>query len=160
MGENRMITPASSLPWETLYSHTIMPPQILQNSGGICLVGTLLIHPMFSRSTHSRWRQTSLPSLYLPLTLGNQCSIVCSNSLSNHYPGTSLVVQWLRIRLPMKGTRVGALVRGDPTCHGATKPVCHNYWACTPRARAPQQEKPTQWEGRALQGRVAPAHRS
>ena len=41
--------------------------------------------------------------------------------------GTSLVVQWLRIRLPMQGTWVRALVREDPTCHGATKPVCHNY---------------------------------
>ena len=41
--------------------------------------------------------------------------------------GTSLVVQWLRIRLPMQGTQVRALVREDPTCRGATKPVCHNY---------------------------------
>ena len=23
-----------------------------------------------------------------------------------------------------------SLVRKDPTCHGATKPVRHNYWAC------------------------------
>ena len=43
---------------------------------------------------------------------------------------TSLVVQWLRIRLPMQGTRVRALVREDPTCRGATKPVRRNYWAC------------------------------
>ena len=82
----------------------------------------------------------------------------------------------------MQGTQVQSLVQEDPTCHGATKPVCHNYWAwaleptsrnyqahtpqllksthpraCvpqllslhastteahTPRARAPQQEKP------------------
>ena len=41
--------------------------------------------------------------------------------------GTSLVVQWLRIRLPMQGTRVRALVQEDPTCHGAAKPVHHNY---------------------------------
>ena len=41
--------------------------------------------------------------------------------------GTSLVVQWLRIRLPTQGTRVRALVREDPTCCGATKPVRHNY---------------------------------
>ncbi|KAJ8778147.1 hypothetical protein J1605_013863 [Eschrichtius robustus] len=38
-----------------------------------------------------------------------------------------LVAQWLRIHLPMQGTRVRALVREDPTCRGATKPVCHNY---------------------------------
>ena len=30
----------------------------------------------------------------------------------------------------MQGTRVRALVREDPTCHRATKPMCHNYWAC------------------------------
>ena len=35
----------------------------------------------------------------------------------------SLVVQWLRICLPMQGTRVRALVWEDPTCHGATRPV-------------------------------------
>ena len=39
----------------------------------------------------------------------------------------SLVVQWLRIRLPMQGTQVRALVWEDPTCRGAAKPVCHNY---------------------------------
>ncbi|KAJ8783985.1 hypothetical protein J1605_009028 [Eschrichtius robustus] len=39
----------------------------------------------------------------------------------------SLVAQWLRIRLPMQGTRVQALVREDSTCCGATKPVYHNY---------------------------------
>ena len=43
---------------------------------------------------------------------------------------TSLVAQWLRICLLMQGTWVRALVREDPTCHGATKPMCHNYWAC------------------------------
>ena len=41
--------------------------------------------------------------------------------------GASLVAQWLRIRLPMQGTRIRALVWEDPTCHGATKPVRHNY---------------------------------
>ena len=41
--------------------------------------------------------------------------------------GTYPVAQWLSIYLPMQGTRVRALVREDPTCHGATKPVRHNY---------------------------------
>ena len=41
--------------------------------------------------------------------------------------GTFLVAQWLRIRLPVQGTRVRAMVREDPTCRGAAKPVCHNY---------------------------------
>ena len=39
----------------------------------------------------------------------------------------SLVAQWLRIHLPMQGTWVQSLVREDPTCHRATKPLCHNY---------------------------------
>ena len=39
----------------------------------------------------------------------------------------SLVAQWLRICLPMQGTRVRALVWEDPTCHGAAGPVGHNY---------------------------------
>ncbi|KAJ8793824.1 hypothetical protein J1605_019245 [Eschrichtius robustus] len=44
--------------------------------------------------------------------------------------GTSLVAQWLRIRLPVQGTRVRALVREDRTCRRAAKPVRHNYRAC------------------------------
>ncbi|KAJ8784724.1 hypothetical protein J1605_008075 [Eschrichtius robustus] len=39
----------------------------------------------------------------------------------------SLVAQWLRILLPIQGTRVQALVREDTTCRGATKPMRHNY---------------------------------
>ena len=46
------------------------------------------------------------------------------------FPRTSLVAQWLGIHLSMQGTRVRALAREDPTCRVATKPVCHNYWAC------------------------------
>ena len=41
--------------------------------------------------------------------------------------GASLVAQWLRICLPMQGTRVQALVWEDPTCRRATRPVSHNY---------------------------------
>ena len=39
----------------------------------------------------------------------------------------SLVVQWLRIRLPVQGTRGRALVQEDPTCRGVAKPVSYNY---------------------------------
>ena len=41
--------------------------------------------------------------------------------------GTSLVAQWLKIRLLMQGTWVRALAREDPTCRGAIKPMCHSY---------------------------------
>ena len=56
----------------------------------------------------------------------NFTSRVCLQGLRYR---ASLVAQWLRIRLPMQGTRFRALVRENPTCRGATKPVCHNYWA-------------------------------
>ena len=48
-------------------------------------------------------------------------------SYSIKITGTSLVVQLLRVCLSMQGTRFRALVREDPTYHGATKPVHHNY---------------------------------
>ena len=65
-----------------------------------------------------------------------------NDSFQNTMAWASLVVQWLRICLPMQGTRVRALVWEDPTCHGATRPVSHNYWACASGACAPQQESP------------------
>ena len=77
----------------------------------------------------------------------------------------------------MQVIQVWSLVWEDPTCRKATKPMRHNYWACAlephepqllslhaattearmPRAHAPQQEKPPQWEARAPQQRVNPA---
>ena len=63
--------------------------------------------------------------------------------------GTSLVAQWLRIHLPW----VWSLVWEDPTCHEATKPMHHNYWACALElmshnywARVPQLLKPAHLE--------------
>ena len=73
--------------------------------------------------------------------------------------------------VPMQETQVRSLVWEDPTCHRATKPMHHNYWACTlepedhnywahmpqlppcmrSRAWAPQQEKPAQREALASQ---------
>ena len=48
-------------------------------------------------------------------------------SITHEHHRTSLVVQWLRIRLPMQGTWVRSLIRGYPTCYEATsKPMSHN----------------------------------
>ena len=44
-------------------------------------------------------------------------------------PRTSLVVQWLRIHLPVQGTQIRYLVWEDPTC-GTAKPVHHSCRAC------------------------------
>ena len=49
------------------------------------------------------------------------------SNISKKRKRASLVVQWLRIRLPMQGTRVRALAWEDSTCRGATGPVSHNY---------------------------------
>ena len=81
---------------------------------------------------------------------------ICINAIM----GAFLVEQWLGTRLPMQGTRVRALVWEDPTCHRATKPVRHNYWAWASGACAPQRERPRQWEARAPRWRVAPARRN
>ena len=69
-----------------------------------------------------------------------------------HRFGTSLVVQWLRIRLPMQGTQVWAPVREDPTCRRATK------------SRAPQLLKPARLEpvlhNKRSHHNEKPAHRN
>ena len=49
------------------------------------------------------------------------------SDLKTHIQGASPVAQWLRICLPMQGTRVQALVWEDPTCRRATEPMSHNY---------------------------------
>ncbi|XP_059854458.1 hepatocyte nuclear factor 1-beta isoform X3 [Delphinus delphis] len=60
-------------------------------------------------------------------TLTNMSSSKQLNLWKEVDSGTFLMAQWLRIRLPMQGTQVWALVPEDPTCCGATKPVHHNY---------------------------------
>ena len=40
---------------------------------------------------------------------------------------TSLVLQWLRIHLPMLRICTPSLVQEGSTCGGAAKLVCHNY---------------------------------
>ena len=77
---------------------------------------------------------------------------------------TSLVVQWIRIHLPVQRMQVQSLVQKNSTCCGTTKPVCASYCCLRPRAHeqqllspcaaateahaptacAPQQEKPPQ----------------
>ena len=43
--------------------------------------------------------------------------------------GISLVVQWLRICLPVPGTLVSPLLWEDCTYHRAAKPMHHGYWS-------------------------------
>ena len=49
------------------------------------------------------------------------------NRFLKSFLGISLVVQWLRIHLPMQGTRVQSLVWEDSACCKAAKPEPCNY---------------------------------
>ena len=58
--------------------------------------------------------QTSLP--YFSILLS-----------SENGSGSSLLVHWLGIHLPTRGTQDGSLVQEDRSYHRAPKPVCHSY---------------------------------
>ena len=58
--------------------------------------------------------------------------------------GTSLLVQWMRSCLLMKGTWVLSVVWEDPTCHRVTRPIHHNYRPCGHYGPCPQKERPPQ----------------
>ena len=53
--------------------------------------------------------------------------IIMINGSIKEEDRASLVAQWLGVCLLMRGTRVRALVWGDPTCRGAAGPVGHDY---------------------------------
>ena len=53
--------------------------------------------------------------------------MICA--LNKVWGRTALVVQQLRIYLPMQGTQVQSLIWEESTHCGATKPIHHNYWA-------------------------------
>ena len=65
------------------------------------------------------------------MTVGKSLNISGILFLQKCHNQTSLVVQWLRICLPMQQTWVWSLVWEDSTYHGTTQPVCYNYWAYT-----------------------------
>ena len=61
----------------------------------------------------------------------------------------SHLTQGQRFCLPLQQTQVQSLIQEDPTCHGATKPMCLNYWACAlelqllnPHAATPETHAP------------------
>ena len=104
----------------------------MAGSSGLCVQPIKCLCPM-PLTTPLSWLS---PLTYPRTSTLSPAFIIRSMStywaLSRTRLGSSLVAQWLRIRLPMQGTQVWSLVREDPTCHGATKPMHHNYWACAP----------------------------
>ena len=93
---------------------------------------TWLSHPIAIEQCISNQRMPCLFPISSPTVATLEKHFFLSISANHKYNirGTSLVAQWLRICLPMQGTRVQALVREDPTCCRETKPMHHNYWAC------------------------------
>ena len=115
------------------------------------------------RLSRGSWNMALLPSLPT-----NQKTVTYPAALTPNFaikttPRTSLVVQCIRISLPMQGTHLWSLVQEDSICHRATNPVCHSSSlssrvhklqllslcastteACVPRAYALQKGKPPQ----------------
>ena len=114
-----------------MYSHSLLLQRgigITLQKGNISSCGNI----------SPRWcYQTELGSLVLTRGCSEEKYSICCRAKQGEWAAhaqkirtwTSLVVQWLRIGLPMQGTQVSA--QEYPTCHGATRPVRHNYWACT-----------------------------
>ena len=90
-------------------------------------------HQNYKTKRHDEYTLLSHLPAHTAFSL-SRASIFFTTPLTKRKPGakstrlgTSLVGQWLRICLPMQGTPVRALVQEDPTCHGATQPLRHNY---------------------------------
>ena len=73
----------------------------------------------------------SLRKVTLPFQPSLSSSVTWPYVLKKALCGTSLVVQWLRIHLPMHGTWLWSLVREDSTWRGATKPMSTTSQPCT-----------------------------
>ena len=65
-------------------------------------------------------------SLFQAVTPGLIHSVEIRNKDDEDFPGGAVV----KNPPANVGDTVLSLVREDPTCHRATKPVCHNYGAC------------------------------
>ena len=88
-----------------------------------------ILHSVHLYILYSPRKYKKIVNEYVILKLTEETNGI-KNVQSKQKQGASLVAQWLRICLPMQGTWAQALVWEDPTCHRATKPMRHNYWAC------------------------------
>ena len=136
--ENCMEVPLKTKNRTTIWSSNPTPGHISRKQ---TLIQKYTCTPMFIAAlftTAKTWKQPKVP---------------INRWLVKEDVRASLVAQWLRICLPMQGTRVQSLVWEDPTCCRATKLVCHNYWACALEpvshnywAHVPQLLKPARLE--------------
>ena len=54
------------------------------------------------------------------------------------YVWASLMLQWLRVHLPVQGTRVWSLIQEGTTCRETIKPMRHNQRASKPQLLSPR----------------------
>ena len=72
--------------------------------------------------------------------------------MNKDFPGGPVVKN-----LPaIQRTWIQSLAWEHPTRHRGAGPICNNYEPACPRAHAPQQEKPPQWEVWAPQPESSP----
>ena len=115
-----------------------------------CLFSLFILLPFLLFPNCLRVKETSLRG---------QISLQRDKQEKKEMARTSLVVHWLRIRLPCKqGTRVQSLVGEDPPCHAAPKPVSHKCWSPRAPEQKPCNEMPLQWEALTPRRRTAAAH--
>ena len=140
--------------------HFIFSPQVINMSGHGHVWIPLLI-PSLQKSQRERH---SFCTVYIEYQLCVTHVLYDRDTVETKiqgFPGGSVV----KNPPANAGTRVWSLVWEDPTCRGATKPVCHNYWAHVPQLlkltcldpvlrnkRSHCNEKPEH------RNRVAPAH--
>ena len=73
------------------------------------------------------WRKGNICVLLVGMQIGETTMKTVWKFFKKLKLETSLVVQWLRIHLPIRGTWVQSLLRDDYICHRATKSMQHNY---------------------------------
>ena len=139
-GKKKNKTEVQLLPWlgpwaRVTSAHDRCPKGRNCISTGFCFIYTLnLAHTLWhgqNWAVRARPRIADSRDLHVSYHQSLRGSLLANKNFIYTIPvGASLVAQWLRIRLPMQGTRVQALVREDPTCRGATRPVSHNYGDC------------------------------
>ena len=66
----------------------------------------------------------------------------------------SPAIRWMGVHLLTQGIRVRSLVPEDSTCHRATMPMCHNYWAHVLQLSKPVHLEPVLY--RRSQGNETP----
>ena len=96
--------------------------------GHICL-------PIASGCFHARVAKTlwsTMPRTLTTCACKKTSADLWNQGYKKNQKGTSLVVQWLRICLPMQGTWVQSLLGElrSHMFHRATIPVCHNQRSC------------------------------